>query len=133
MIFDLEEKPGTRFDMEGGGWVELRALTAEDWAKITKATVTIRPFAHKDENGKYIVLNGEVVNSELQAEMINDLSIVAWGDLLDGKEKPIPCNKKMKTVLMRMKDPRFRNFVNEKLPILNGIQKERQEEAEKNL
>ena len=108
MVFDLEEKPATRFEVDGGGWVELRTLSVEDWQKIRKACVTKRPFAHRVEEpgpgGKpsvtWMVLNQEITNEELQVEMINDLIIHAWGDLKDKSANQIPCTKDNKMRLM---------------------------------
>lgn len=137
MIFDLEEKPGTRFDMEDGSWVELRMMTSEDWVKIKKKTVSLKPFAHQEigpdgKSTKWIVLNQEIVDEDEQAKMINDLSIVGWGGQQDGNKKDIPCNKEMKTRLMRSKDSRFRDFVNEKMDILTKLEAKQQEESVKN-
>lgn len=132
MIFDIEEKPGTRFEMEDGGWIELRLLSPEDWIKVRRASVSHKPFAHRDESGKWLALSHEIVDEALQSEMINDLAITAWGDLKDGKGNEIPCTREMKNRLMRLKDPKFRDFVNEKIAVLNDLENRRREEAEKN-
>ena len=36
-VFDLEEKPGVWFDMEGGGRVQLKTLTPEAWREIAES------------------------------------------------------------------------------------------------
>ena len=120
--------------------MELRTLSVEDWQKIRKACVTKKPFAHKSEterpgekpNVAWMVLNQEIMDEDLQIEMINDLSIHAWGDLKDKAGNQIPCTREMKMKLMRMKDSSFRDFVNEKLKILSDLEKSEKEDAAKN-
>jgi hypothetical protein len=138
-VLDIEEKAGVWFDMEGGGRVQLRALSAEDWRKIRKATVAVKPFVHEYEvkiNGvavkKFEVLNQEVIDPDLQIIMTNDMSIVGWENLFDKNENPIPCTAENKSRLMYLKDPTFRDFVNEKISILNGIEAEKVGASEKN-
>lgn len=137
MIFNFEEKPATRFEMNDGEWVELRTLSIEDWRKIQKATISYKPFAHMEEGPNNIktwkVLNQEVINIDIQMEMTNDLSITAWGGFKDREGIEIPCNKEMKNKLMMMKDDaRFRDFITEKMRILSDLENKKKEEVEKN-
>ena len=133
MIFDLEEDKGAWFDMDGGGRVQLRLITPADWVAIKKATVsTGEPLVKKLDNGKYQLFERELVDEDLQREMVNDLTICAWEGLLDAKDRPIPCTKENKNRLMMMRDSRFRDFINDKLGVLSGIQAEQKEAEEKN-
>ena len=133
-VFDLDnEEKGAWFDMEGGGRVQIQVLSPSDWIKINKATVKRGdPIVKEIGGGKYQLFEREILDRDLQIEMCNDMSIVTWENLFDGKNNPIPCTKENKARLMFMKDNRFRDFVNEKIGILNGIETERKETAEKN-
>jgi len=131
-VFDFtKEKEGVWFDMEDGGRVQLKTLKPIDWIEIRKATIEKIPFIKKIEK-KYQLFEREVTDEDLQMQMIYDITIIAWEKLFDGEEKPIPCTKENKTSLMLMQDPRFRDFVNEKISILGGIETEQKETSEKN-
>lgn len=130
-VFDFKDE-GVWFDMEDGGRVKLRTLTPSDWVVIRKATVKKEPVVQKVEGGKHQLFEREITDEYLQVEMINDASIMSWENLFDGNDNPIPCTRENKVKLMMMKDARFRNFVNEKLGILNKADEEHKEASEKN-
>jgi hypothetical protein len=139
--FDIEEKPGKWFKMPGGGRVQLRTLTSNDWKAIRKVSVKHEPFVHEidlelpNKEIKKIptVLDHEIIDQALQSEMVNDLSIVDWEGLFDKNKKPIPCNYDTKTLLMSLKDPSFRDFVNTKMKVLQEAEAKEAKENEKNL
>jgi len=118
MIFDLKKKEGVKFDFPGGGWVELKTPTIDDYLRIRKECVENKPFAYEKEGRPLQILNHEIVDNIKQAYMLNDCSIVNWGDFFDKNKTEIPCNAENKNLLMRMDDPTFRDFVNEKLKAL---------------
>jgi len=132
MIFDLEKKKAVRFEFPGGGWVELKAPTVDDFVRINKATTEYRPFLHEAGGRTPRVLTQEIPDTDKQAFLYNDCAIVAWGDFFDRNGKEIPCTPENKTVLMRLEDPTFRDFVTEKLKALGEAEKTAQEETEKN-
>lgn len=131
-IFDLSKNEGVWFDFPGGGRVQLRTLSVGEVVALYRKAIKNTPFVHQEPGKKPIVLNQEVPDPERIALETNDLSIVNWEGFFDANEKPIPCTKEMKTELMGLKDPTFRNFVNEKLATLEEAEKESEKEAEKN-
>jgi hypothetical protein len=129
-VFDLDDKPGVWFDLEGGGKVQLRVISPEDWIKIRKATVKKSPFVEKVD-GVAMVFHQEVIDEDLQMAMIHEMSILDWDGLFDKNKNPIPCTAENKKKLM-LKSEYFRNFVNEKLDILRKAESEELEISEKN-
>lgn len=128
--FDLEAKPGAWFDMDGGGRVQLRILTPEDWRSIRRQAVKVVP--------EYTKLDGkwerfEVVKSddELQDVLFWDALIVGWEGLFDAKGREIPCTKEMKALLM-LTQPSFSRFIRGCIDILTPDEAKRQEASEKN-
>lgn len=133
-IFDLEkEDKGVWFDMEGGGRVKLKFISPSDWMLIRKATIKAgEPVVKKVDDGSYKLFERETTDEDLQREMLHDMTIVDWEDILDVKERPIPCTKENKVRLMMMANPAFRNFVNDKLTILEKLSRDQEEAEEKN-
>jgi len=133
-VFNIDEdKQGAWFDMEGGGRVQLRTLTFDDWDEIKKQTVRKGLPEYPKLDGKYQRFQPEIVNDSLQIEMIWDKTILAWESLFDRNKQPIPCTREMKRALMLMRDDSFRNFYQEKMNILLEVDKEQAEASEKNL
>lgn len=132
MVFDLAENIGLWFDFPGGGRVQLRLPNTSDLLRIEKETTENKPFLYEEEGKPPRVLNYEIPDVDKRARLYNDCSIVAWEGFKDAGGKDIPCTAEMKTVLMRLKDPVFRDFVNEKLKALDEAEKVRTEEAVKN-
>ncbi|MHB8109757.1 MAG: hypothetical protein ACYDHW_06965 [Syntrophorhabdaceae bacterium] len=137
MIFDLSEKPAVWFDLPGGGKVQLRAPSMSDVLRIETESTENRPFLLEpvNEKGERLpprVLNHEIQNIEKRARLYNDCTIVGWEGLVDANNKPIPCTPEMKTALMRLPDPTFRDFVREKLALLDEAEKGKAEEQIKN-
>ena len=100
MVVDLGQKTESgRFDLKGGGWVELRLLSLQDIKDMRDACIKTVP--------EYVLLEGNYqrferteINNDLWDEMRWDRSIVAYGDIFDKNEKPVPCTKEMKVLLM---------------------------------
>ncbi|MEN6464446.1 MAG: hypothetical protein ABFD62_04615 [Syntrophaceae bacterium] len=132
MVFDFEESVGVWFDYPGGGRIQLRLPTVDDYVRIDKESNENRPYLHEAKDKPPVVLNHRIPDPDKAARLLNDCTIIAWEDFLDKNGKPIPCNIDAKNALMRMKDPAFRDFVNAKLKALDEAGKAAAEEAEKN-
>lgn len=129
--FEKESQTGVWFDLAGGGRVKLRTPGFSEWRKIRAATVRREPFVHMVD-GKPVVLTREQIDEDSMIEMQWDESIVSWEGLLDGNGNEIPCTKEMKTALMTMRSPAFRDFYNEKMKILMDAEEAATEASEKN-
>jgi hypothetical protein len=130
-VFDLEESgKGAWFDMEGGGRVQLRTLTAYDFKEIRKQTVKSKT-EYKRIDGKAERFDVDVVDEELQNALFWDHCIVNWENLFDSKNNPIPCNKENKIILME-RSLKFSKFVGECLRKLNEDEAEQTTVLEKN-
>ena len=129
-VFDLEEKPGVWFDMEGGGRVQLRALASDDLKRIRARTVTKQAEIAKVD-GVVARVAWEETDEDLQNELFWDHCIVAWEKFSDAKGKTIPCTKANKVLLMT-RSAKFARFVSEKLKVLADDDAMRAEAAEKN-
>lgn len=130
VVFDLDDKPGTWFDMEGGGRVQLRALSAEDLKAIRARTVTRQAQIAKVDKVLERV-TWEETDEELQNRLFWDRCIVAWEQFVDGKGEPIACTTDNKALLMT-RSAKFARFVGEKLKELADDDAMRAEAAEKN-
>ena len=130
-IFDIEEKPGTWFEMEGGGRVQLKTLSLRQYQKIFKATERKEPIFH-EVGGKATLFERVIIDEDLRRQMINDAAIPAWENLFDKNSTPILCTTENREILMLMKDDIFRNFVNEKIKILIDSEIKAAEELPKN-
>ena len=129
-VINIEEKQGTWFEMEGGGRVQLRTLTADDLKAIRKATVKKRVEFKKVDGtpGRFEV---EETDEEKQNELFWDRVIVSWENLFDGKGEAIPCTKENKMLLI-MRSLKFSKFVGESLKVLQEQEAELEEAREKN-
>lgn len=134
MIFDIEKKDnGVQFDFPGGGWIKLRKPSVDDFMRVRRACTENKPFLVEKEGQVPRVFNHEVINEEKMAGMMNDCTIMSWGDFYDKNGKEIPCTPENKTMLMRLDDPTFRDFVNEKLKALSKAGEQAKKEADENL
>jgi hypothetical protein len=134
-VFTIEKSEGVWFDYPGGGRVKLRVPTTEDFFRIHKESVENRPYLHEEEGKPPRVLNYEVPDNDKAARLTNDCTIIEWENFFfdEAKKKPIPCTPENKTALMRMTDPSFRDFVNDKVKALDEAQQAKVEAETKNL
>ncbi len=133
-VFDLnKKKEGIWFDFPTGGRVKLKTITVDDALRIEKETTEYKPFVYETPGKPAQVLTQEIVDKDKRARLYNDCLILEWEGFLDKNETEIPCNTETKTTLMRMDDPIFRDFVNEKIKIMEEAEKAASEEARKNL
>ncbi len=116
-IIDIDDRPGKFFEMDGGGRVQLRTVPPEAFKAIRKQTVKKKVDFKKIE-GTPVRLEHEEVDDDLQNELFWDYVIVSWENLFDAKEKPIPCTKENKALLMN-RSPKFVVFISESLKTLN--------------
>ena len=130
-IFDIKEKEGVWFEMDGGGRVKLKTVGVEKYLHIVATTTKQVPFVH-ESNGNVKVLTYEVQDQELYVRMVNDETIQEWEDFFDKDKKPIPCTLDNK-ILLKVRSETFRNFVDQKLELLEKAEKEQTEALEKNL
>jgi hypothetical protein len=129
-VFYLDEKPATWFDMEGGGKVQLRSLTAEGWKAIRGQSVKVLP-EYRKLDGKWERFEVEKKDDELQNKLFWDAIIVGWENLYDGKGQEIPCTAENKTLLM-LTQPKFSRFISECVEVLTKDESARAEASEKN-
>lgn len=129
-VFDLEEKQGVWFEMEGGGRVQLRALSADDLKAIEALTVTKKAEIAKVD-GVVARVSWDEVDRDRQNELFWDRCIVAWEKFTDAKGKAIPCTTANRVLLMT-RSAKFAKFVAEKLKELADDDAMRAEAAEKN-
>lgn len=131
MIVDLENKSESgRFDLPDGGWVELRLLTAKDLKDMREACAKVIP-EYPLLDGKYQRFERTEFNNDLWDEMRYDRTITAWGDIYDKNEKPIPCTKEMKGLLMTSV-VEFIKAYNEGMKALKGADEQKSEAQEGN-
>ena len=129
-VIDLEEKQGAWFDMEGGGKVQLRTLTTDEWKAIRKQTVK-QKVDFKKVDGTPGRFPYEEVNEDLQNELFWDAVIVSWEKLFDGKGNEIPCTKENKILLMS-RSAKFAKVVADGLKIMAEDETAQAEASEKN-
>ena len=129
-VFDLEEKPATWFDMEGGGRVQLRILSAEGWKAIRGQSVQV-VAEYQKLDGKWERFEVEKKDDDLQNRLFWDAVIVAWENLQDGKGREILCTPENKTLLM-LTQPKFSRFIGECVEVLTKDETARAEASEKN-
>lgn len=130
--FDIDEEKSAWFDMEGGGRVKLRVLSTSDWERIREKTVTKEPIVMRVDDGSHKLFEREIVDDVLQRKLVNDETIVEWENIVDKDNNEIECTIENKDKLMMMRNPFFRNFVNEKLDTLTELYTEEEKEEEKN-
>ena len=129
-VFDLEEKPGVWFEMDGGGRVQLKTLTSSEWKAIrAKSVKTVSEYQKLD--GKWERFEVEKKDDDLQNTLFWDAVIVSWENLLDGKGNEIQCTAENKTLLM-LTQPKFSKFIGECSETLAKDENARAEDSEKN-
>ena len=129
-VINIDDEVGRYFEMEGGGTVILRTMTADVLKAIRKQTVKKKVDFKKIE-GTPVRLEYEEVNEELQNELFWDHIIVEWDNLLDGKGNAIPCTKENKLKLM-LRSIKFSQFITESLKTLADDEAKQLEASEKN-
>ena len=129
-VIDIEDKGGTWFEMEGGGKVQIRTITTEDFKAIQKQTVKKR-VDFKKVDGTPGRFEYQEVNEDLQNELFWDAVILGWENLFDAKENPIPCTKANKLLLMS-RSAKFVSFISDSLKSLQDDEALKTENAEKN-
>ena len=129
-VFNLDEKTGFWFDMEGGGRLQLRTIDVTDWKAIRNRTVKKKVDFKKVEGtpGRF---EFEEVNEDLQNELFWDQVIVSWENFFDSKGSPIPCTKENKILLMS-RSVKFAKFVGDCLKQMAEDEAIQAEQAEKN-
>jgi len=129
-VFDIEEKEGVWFDMEGGGRVQLRTLSYDALKKITKQCTKKKVDFKKVEGtpGRFEYIE---TDDDLQNELFWDHCIVAWENLFDAKGNEIPCTRENKVLLM-VRVEKFAKFVADSLATMGEIEAKQAEVAEKN-
>ena len=130
-VFDLEKTEGVWFDYPGGGRIKLKAATPSDMYRIHKTTTEFKPFLFEKEGQFPKVLNQEIPDPDKHMKAFNDICIMDWEEFVDKNGKDIPCTLEMKTELMRLNDPEFRDFVAEKLKLLDAAETGKQEGEKK--
>jgi len=97
--FNLEEKRGVWFDLDGGGRVQIRLATAETMKDILKVAGKTR-IEYKRVDGKAERFVVDDVNEDLRSELFWDHVIVSWENFFDGSGNVIPCTTEAKIRLM---------------------------------
>ncbi len=131
-VYDIGPQAGTWFDLPGGGRVQLRTITPEDWREIQKATVTYGPPEYPLLDGKHQRFQPEIVDKDLQLDMIWDRTIIDWEGIQDREGRPIPCTAEWKARLMLMRSAEFRDFYNAKMAVMNEADTAAEAASEKN-
>ena len=129
-VLNIEEIAGAWFEMEGGGRVQLRSMTAIAMKAIHRQTVE-KKAEYKRVEGKAERFEFETVNDDLQSELFWDYIIVGWENLFDSKNTPISCTKENKLLLMS-RSAKFANFVSESLKKINDDEAKEAETTLKN-
>ena len=128
--FDLDSDVGKWFELEDGGRIRLKNLTADDLKEIRKQTVKKRVDFKKVEGtpGRF---EYEEVDRDLENVLFWEKVIVDWENFFDAKKKPIPCTKENKLLLMG-RSQKFIRIVTDFLKVLTDDDAEQAERAEKN-
>ncbi len=129
-VIDLDEPVGKWFEMEGGGRVQLRTLTADILKAIRKQTVK-KKVDFKRIDGSPARLEYEEINEDLQNELFWEQIIIAWENIFDGKGNEIPCTKENKILLMT-RSVKFARFISDSLKTLAEDEQREMEASEKN-
>ena len=129
-VLNIEDKPGIWFEMEGGGRIQLKPMTADTMKTIRKQTVE-KKAEYKKVDGKAERFEFESVNEDLQNELFWDHIIVGWEKLFDSKNVVIPCTKENKLLLMS-RSAKFANFISESLKKINDDEVKEAETTLKN-
>lgn len=130
-IIDISDKTaGYWFDLEGGGRVQLRPMNIDALKDVRKQTVK-RKVEYKRVEGRAERFEVEDINEDLQSELFWDYVIMSWENLLDAAEKPIPCTKENKMLLLT-RSTKFVTIINEALRKIADDENIKMEKAEKN-
>lgn len=130
-VFNVNgDRPAVWFDLEGGGRVQLRTMTA-DVLKAIRAQSVKKRTEYKRVEGKAERFEVEEVNDDLQNELFWDHVIVGWENFFDGQGAAIPCTKENKVLLMS-RSARFATVVGESLRTLNEAEAVQARALEKN-
>ena len=129
-IIDIEEEKAKWFEMDGGGRVQLRTISIQEFRDIQKKTVKKRVDFKKVE-GTPARFEHEEINQDLQNELYWDASIISWEGLQDKSGKAIPCTKENKVLLMT-RSKVFLEFVVDSLRQLTEDEAAEQEAEAKN-
>jgi hypothetical protein len=129
-VFDLDEKPGSWFEMEGGGRIQLKPLSAPAWKAIRAKSVKL-VSEYQKLDGKWERFEVEKKDDDLQNTLFWDAVIISWSGLFDGKGNEIPCTAENKALLM-LTQPKFSRFIGECIEALNKDESARAEALEKN-
>ena len=128
MKFDLNDlNPGAWFTFpEGDGKVCLRVCDIDVLDEIRKQTV-VKGVEYK--KGQRFEFHND--NPGLERELTYDYCIMDWKNINDANGKPIPCDRKMKKLLMG-KSVEFSSFIVECLSKLNEFDAASKKERAKN-
>ena len=128
MKFDLSNlNPGVWFQFKDDkAQVCLRTLSTEDSQKI-KEQCSKKRYEYRNE--KQFVI--EDVNEKIMLELIWDICIVDWKEIYDAEDKPIPCTKEMKILLMS-RCIEFAEFVIKHLGKVKELKDKQTEDERKN-
>lgn len=129
-VFDIEESPGTWFEIDGGGRVQLRIMPSDVLRNIRKQT-TRKKVDYKNVDGIVGRFEYTEFNEDLDNLLFWDYVIVAWENLLDANNQPIPCTPENKVLLMS-RSVKFGEYIGECLKKLNEDAKLRTETLQKN-
>lgn len=129
-VIDIEEEKARWFEMGGGGRVQLRTISVQEFKAIQKQTVKHR-VEYKKVEGTPARFERDDTDQDLQNELYWDAVIVAWENLMDKKGEPIPCTKENKVLLMS-RSKKFLEFVVESLKVLADDEAAQAEAEEKN-
>ena len=128
--FDLDGEVGKWFELEDGGRLRLKNLTAEELKDIRRKTVKKRVDFKKVEGtpGRF---EYEDVDRDLENEMFWETVIVDWEKFFDKNGQPIPCTKENKIILMS-RSSKFVKLVMDLMKGLADYDADQAERAEKN-
>ena len=129
-VFDLAGEVGKWFELEDGGRICLKNMTADDLKEIRKQTVKKR-VDFKKVDGTPGRFEYEEVDRDLENVLFWEKVIVDWENFFDAKKKPIPCTKENKLLLMG-RSQKFIRIVTDFLKVLTDHDAEQAERAEKN-
>ncbi len=125
---NFEEVSAKWFEMEGGGRLQLRIPTIEDWKRIRKQTVR-KKVEFKKVDGTPGRFEFEEVNEDLQNELFWDAAIVNFENFTN-KGVLIPNIKENKVLLMT--NSKFAKFFGESFKTLTEDEARQAEASEKN-
>ena len=128
-IFEIDEV-GKWVDLDGGGRIQLRSVTAAKFKEINRLTVKKRTEFKKVE-GTPARFDVEDKNEDLATELFWDHAIVAWEKFNDPDGKAIPCTKENKIKYINGSS-KFLRLVNEALKTIADAEAEDAKAEEKN-